>query len=120
MSDIITKEEQEDLLQPLKFTAYNHVPEDPGAWPKLGDVIERAFRAGKRAGIKQGENDMENTFYDWIVAELYYPFDMSTDKPEWLDVRRLAQAWVRHDGTNAETVDVYIDTIYEETGWVRT
>ena len=52
--------------------------------------------------------------YEWLVAELGYPFDMCTDKPPWLDVDRLAEAWARHDGDTAEN---YRLTILAETGW---
>lgn len=54
--------------------------------------------------------------YDWLVTVVAFPFDATFgDRPPWLNLRRLAEAWQRHDpGEDAET---WLFAITEETGW---
>ena len=59
--------------------------------------------------------DALDPVYEWLVGDLFYPFDMCTpEKPPWLDVDRLAAVWAERDG---ETVEIYRHAILEETGW---
>lgn len=65
--------------------------------------------------------------YDWIVNGLGFPIDFCTeDKPDWLDIRRLAAAWMAREATEAEaglerdaSVDSYVDWLLYETNWNR-
>ena len=55
--------------------------------------------------------------YKWLVEVVAFPFDFSFgDKPEWLDVERLAKEWHTYEG-GQDSVGDYIGTIYAETGW---
>lgn len=56
--------------------------------------------------------------YNWLVEELSFPLDMRTAaRPEWLDVRWLAELWRIKDGDGRQTTQDYVDMILYETGW---
>lgn len=58
--------------------------------------------------------------YKWLVEVVHFPFDYSSgDQPDWLDVRKLAEMWRNFEASPGETVEDYMDAIYEETGWPR-
>lgn len=45
----------------------------------------------REASGVSGEADLLEPVYDWLVNEVFFPFDFRTDeKPPWLDVERLA------------------------------
>jgi hypothetical protein len=59
MTDIITREEQElllDLLMAAASLKLHRYPEDD--WPYVCELLTRAFRAGKRSGIKEAESEL--------------------------------------------------------------
>lgn len=62
--------------------------------------------------------------YSWLVDVLGFPLDMCTaEKPAWLDVTALSQAWAAkdardHDG-RTETVEDWAALIYAEAGWAE-
>lgn len=59
--------------------------------------------------------------YDWLASVVGFPFDFTFgDKPPWLDVQALAEAWWRYDGRRCQQADdpeTYRLTILAETGW---
>jgi hypothetical protein len=56
---------------------------------------------------------------DWLVTEVGFPFDFTFgDKPAWLDLHQVAEAWHRHDPS--EDVETWLLTIIDETGWEAT
>lgn len=56
---------------------------------------------------------------DWLVTEVGFPFDFTFgDKPAWLDLHQVAEAWHRHDPR--EDVETWLLTIIDETGWEAT
>ena len=54
--------------------------------------------------------------YKWLVEDVGYPFDFvfSDEKPGWLDLTALAEAWAAHE---EDTVENYVTAILSETGW---
>lgn len=62
--------------------------------------------------------------YRWLVDELGFPFDMrTTDRPPWLDVTALSQAWAAKDardhGYGGAPPEDFADAILSETGWTE-
>lgn len=64
--------------------------------------------------------------YSWLANDLGFPVEVCmTDRPEWIDLRRLAAAWhAREQGTAHQdctlTADDYVFWLLEETGWTET
>lgn len=61
------------------------------------------------------DQDPLEPVYDWLVTELSYPFDLRTEPPPWLDARRLAQAWHKHDPS--ATPEEWLWAICAEADW---
>jgi len=55
--------------------------------------------------------------YNWLVDDLHFPFDLHTDRPEWLDIRWVAELWRISEGGANDTTEDYVMTILAETGW---
>jgi hypothetical protein len=64
--------------------------------------------------VSEQAPDALEPVYNWLVDDMAYPFNWSSDKPPWLDVSRLAAKWAERDG---ETAEDYRLTILDETGW---
>ena len=72
--------------------------------------------------VKPNGPYVPDLIYDWLVRDLGFPWDISTQrKPGWLDLERLAAAQIRNDKRNGnhsdETVEDYVWAICQETGW---
>jgi len=64
-------------------------------------------------------DDTLDGVYKWLVEVVHFPFDFFFgDKPEWMDVERLATAWWLYEGKQ-ESIEDYVGTIYYETSWPR-
>jgi len=72
--------------------------------------------AAQDAYIEELEETIDH-LYAWLVEVVHFPFDFNFgDKPEWLNVEKLARKWHEYEGSQ-DSVEDYIATIYIETSW---
>ena len=78
------------------------------------DISDAGLSAALEAAV--GEPHILAPVYKWLVEDVGYPFDFvfSDEKPGWLDLTALAEAWAAHE---EDTVENYVTAILSETGW---
>jgi len=75
------------------------------------------------ARMREASGDPLEPVYRWLVNVLGFPVDITvTERPAWLDLRRLAALWLERErgtghGGDDVTVDDYVFMLLEETGW---
>ena len=75
---------------------------------RLNELTDAAKRA----------QEFQDAVYKWLVKDLCFPLDMnmSTDKPAWMDIDRLARTWNEQDDWGI-TQEEAVAVILSETGW---